>query len=45
MKVPRHCLLVLVVKVDLRGGIPFGPEEGRDKRRSRERSELHLNNI
>jgi hypothetical protein len=37
MKVPRQCPLVLLVKVDWRGGKTFGCEEGIDERWSRER--------
>jgi hypothetical protein len=32
MKVPRQCPLVLLVKVDWRGGKAFGCEEGIDQR-------------
>jgi hypothetical protein len=38
MKVPRQCLLVLLIKVGWRGGKTFRCEEGRDERWSRERS-------
>jgi hypothetical protein len=38
MKVPRQCLLVLLVKVGWRGDNTFGCEEDIDERWSRERS-------
>jgi hypothetical protein len=38
MKEPRQCPLVLLVKVNWRGGKTFGCEEGIDERWSRERS-------
>jgi hypothetical protein len=38
MKVPRQCLLVLMVKVGWKGGKTFGYEEGRDERLIKDKS-------